>query len=97
MLKLEKLMNKPARLLSGGEMQRVAIARAVVVSPLILIADEPTGNLDHSSSIMVMECFQALNKQGITILMATHNESLLGYCSRTLVFADGMLKKDSDK
>lgn len=93
MLKIDKLTHKPARLLSGGEMQRVAIARAVVVSPLLLVADEPTGNLDHISSIMVMECFQSLNKQGITILMATHNETLLGYCSRNIVFNDGMIKK----
>ena len=73
---------QPARLLSGGEMQRVAIARAVLHPPRLLVADEPTGNLDRESAATVMEHLAELNREGITILLVTHNESLLPYCSR---------------
>jgi len=82
--------NQPARLLSGGEMQRVAIARAVALRPRLLIADEPTGNLDAESARVVMEIFQQLNRdEGITVLLATHNLALLEYASRHVVFESG--------
>lgn len=82
--------NQPARLLSGGEMQRVAIARAVALRPRLLIADEPTGNLDAESARVVMEIFQELNREeGITVLLATHNLALLEYASRHVVFDAG--------
>lgn len=81
---LTGIANRPARLLSGGEMQRVAIARAVALEPRLLIADEPTGNLDRVSAMGVMDCFKRLHQAGITILMVTHNEALLGFCSRHL-------------
>ena len=68
---------RPVRLLSGGEMQRVAIARAIVVPPRLLIADEPTGNLDASAARGVMDCFHELHRAGHTILLATHNPAWL--------------------
>lgn len=89
---LDAIAGRKARLLSAGEMQRVAIARAVARRPDLLIADEPTGNLDHASGEAVMTCFQRLNEQGITILMATHNEALLKYASRHLVCRGGGLE-----
>ncbi len=89
MMHLNAIADRPARLLSGGEMQRVAIARAIALMPKLLIADEPTGNLDSTSAIAVMDYLTMLNQAGITILMATHNESFLKYCSRHLVCRDG--------
>ena len=88
---LMEAAERPARLLSGGEMQRVAIARAVALEPRLLIADEPTGNLDRSSADAVMACFHRLNQAGITILMVSHNEALLEHCSRHLVCQDGFV------
>jgi putative ABC transport system ATP-binding protein len=90
-LGLGKAAHRAARLLSGGEMQRVAIARAVVLKPRILIADEPTGNLDRASAAAVMDCFQALNAEGITILMATHNPALLSSCTRHIRLDEGVM------
>ncbi|MBN2300937.1 MAG: ABC transporter ATP-binding protein [Lentisphaerae bacterium] len=90
-LNLIGLSDQPARLLSGGEMQRVAIARAVAVPPRLLVVDEPTGNLDKAASIAVMEAFRSLNRSGITILMVTHNESILEYCTRCLACEDGRI------
>jgi putative ABC transport system ATP-binding protein len=89
---LTAVAGRPARLLSGGEMQRVAIARAVAHEPRLLIADEPTGNLDRSSANGVMECFRGLNRSGITILLVTHNEALLDSCSRHLSCRDGRIE-----
>jgi len=91
MMHLDAIADRPARLLSGGEMQRVAIARAIALTPKLLIADEPTGNLDSSSANAVMDYLYMLNQAGITILMATHNESFLKYCSRHLVCRDGRI------
>jgi putative ABC transport system ATP-binding protein len=85
-------VHQSARLLSSGEMQRVAIARSVALPPRLLVADEPTGNLDRESTGMVMECFKKLNEQGLTILLVTHNEELLKYCSRHLVCRSGVLE-----
>jgi ABC-type lipoprotein export system ATPase subunit len=90
-LDLSHIADRPVRLLSGGEMQRVAIARAVAIEPRLLIADEPTGNLDRSAAESVMHAFRRLNQRGLTILMVTHNEGLLGYCSRRLRLQDGQL------
>ena len=86
---LASLARQPARLLSGGEMQRVAIARAVAEQPRLLLADEPTGNLDAATATDIMRVFQDLNQDGITILLATHNPALLEYASRHVVFEDG--------
>ncbi len=88
-MKLSLHAHQPARLLSGGEMQRTAIARAVAAPPDLLLVDEPTGNLDHDSAEAVMQCFQTLNRRGMTILLATHNPALLKYCNRCLTCRDG--------
>ncbi len=88
---LRPLAERPARLLSAGEMQRVAIARALVVKPDLLVADEPTGNLDGDSTLAVMNCFKKMNEEGITLLMVTHNDGLLRYASRHLVCRNGAL------
>ncbi|HEY8240589.1 MAG TPA: ABC transporter ATP-binding protein [Kiritimatiellia bacterium] len=91
-LGLASLADRPARLLSGGEMQRVAIARAVALRPALLAADEPTGNLDHTAATAVLESFRRMNEEGLTILLVTHNEALLAYCTRHLVCRNGALE-----
>jgi putative ABC transport system ATP-binding protein len=89
---LIEIADRPARRLSAGEMQRVAIARAVASKPDLLVADEPTGNLDKGSADMVMNCFRTLNGRGVTVLMVTHNESLKTYATRYLVCKNGVLE-----
>ena len=82
--------------LSGGQQQRVAIARALVTQPTILLADEPTGNLDTRTSIEVMDIFQTLNKErGITILLITHEMDIAEYGTRFVRFRDGKIQMDS--
>jgi ABC-type lipoprotein export system ATPase subunit len=81
----------PARLLSGGEMQRVAIARAIAHPPRLIVADEPTGNLDHASSLRVMEAFRSLHADGIAIVLATHNEEWLSCATHHVALRDGRL------
>jgi putative ABC transport system ATP-binding protein len=81
--------------LSGGQQQRVAIARSLVNRPALILADEPTGNLDSRTSIEVMEIFQRLNReQGITLVLVTHESDIAEYASRVVVFKDGRIKKD---
>jgi putative ABC transport system ATP-binding protein len=80
--------------LSGGQQQRVAIARALANDPEILLADEPTGNLDSKTSVEVMGVFQKLNDQGITIIMVTHELDIARYCKRNLILRDGVLVRD---
>jgi len=80
--------------LSGGQQQRVAIARGLVNNPQVLLADEPTGNLDSKTSAEVMGVFQKLNEQGITILMVTHELDIAQYCKRNLILRDGRLVSD---
>lgn len=82
--------------LSGGQQQRVAIARALVNRPQVLLADEPTGNLDSKTSVEVMGVFQKLNDQGITIMMVTHELDIAHYCKRNLVFRDGRIVSDTN-
>jgi ABC-type lipoprotein export system ATPase subunit len=96
-LGLEALADQPARLLSGGEMQRVAIARAVALRPRLLLADEPTGNLDREAARSVMDAFARLHDEGICILLATHNLDLLRYCSRHLVCSDGAIRDEETR
>lgn len=81
--------------LSGGQMQRVAIARALVNEPSIILADEPTGNLDSRSSHVIMEELSDLHKKGNTIIMVTHNPSLTSYASRVINMLDGKIASDT--
>lgn len=80
--------------LSGGQQQRVAIARALINDPEVLLADEPTGNLDSRTSVEVMEIFQSLNEKGITIIMVTHEADIASYARRNIVMKDGLVKSD---
>src|ERR1700688_875096 len=80
--------------MSGGQQQRVAIARALVNRPSILLADEPTGNLDSRTSVEIMEIFQNLNDKGLTIVLVTHEHDIAQFAKRILVFRDGKIRKD---
>ena len=79
--------------LSGGQQQRVAIARALVTEPDVLLADEPTGNLDSERSIEIMQLLTELNSQGITILMVTHEEEMAAFAKTIVHFHDGLVDR----
>ena len=89
----ERLDHQPSEL-SGGQQQRVAIARALVTQPTLLLADEPTGNLDSRTSVEVMALFQALNEQGITMIIVTHEPDIAQYAHRVIDVRDGRIMKD---
>ena len=92
---LARADHKPSEL-SGGQQQRVAIARAIVTRPALILADEPTGNLDSARSREIMELLQGLNRaEGMTVLMVTHEPDMAEYASRIAVFADGRLQSDT--
>jgi putative ABC transport system ATP-binding protein len=80
--------------LSGGQQQRVAIARALINQPEVLLADEPTGNLDSRTSVEIMDVFQKLNDRGITIVMVTHEPDIASYAKRNIVMRDGKVQTD---
>jgi len=90
----DRIAHKPSQL-SGGERQRVAIARALVNQPSVVLADEPTGNLDSLTSIDVISVFQELNEQGITIVLVTHEPDLAQYAKRTITLRDGAVIRDT--
>lgn len=81
--------------ISGGQRQRVAIARALVNNPAIILADEPTGNLDSKSSVEIMKIFQGLNDEGVTIVMVTHEPDIAEFTKRKVVFRDGIIIDDA--
>jgi len=91
---LEARMHHHPSQLSGGQQQRVAIARALVLGPALLLADEPTGNLDTRTSIEIMGVFQALNDAGMTIVMVTHELDIAGFARRIVVMRDGRIRSD---
>lgn len=92
---LEKFADRAPNQISGGQQQRVAIARALVNSPKLILADEPTGNLDTKTSYEIMDIFSSLNKNdGITIVLVTHEQDVADFASRQIHFRDGRLESD---
>ena len=89
----ERTDHHPAQL-SGGQQQRVAIARALVTEPLLILADEPTGALDSRTSLEIMALFQELNRQGMTVVLVTHEPDVARFARRILVFRDGKVVQD---
>ena len=89
----ERSQHYPSQL-SGGQQQRVALARALVNHPSILLADEPTGNLDSRTAVEIMDVLQELNEQGLTIVLVTHEPDIAQFAKRMIVFRDGKIRKD---
>ena len=90
----DRMTHKPNEL-SGGERQRVAIARALVNNPSIILADEPTGNLDSETSIEIMKLFQKIHQKGNTIIVVTHEEDIAKYAGRIIRLKDGIIESDT--
>lgn len=90
----ERASHWPSQL-SGGQQQRVAIARALVNDPKVILADEPTGNLDSKTSVEVMAIFQQLQRAGITVVLVTHEPDIAGFAERVLVLRDGEVQSDT--
>jgi putative ABC transport system ATP-binding protein len=90
----DRMDHEPSQL-SGGQQQRVAIARALVNQPALILADEPTGNLDSRTSIDVMSVFQELNDQGITVVLVTHEADIAAYAKRIVHMVDGTIDQDA--
>ena len=93
-LDIESLLNKYPHECSGGQQQRVAIARALIGNPKIIIADEPTGNLDSQNSHEILSIFKKMNENHITIIMVSHDPLIASYSSRLLYLKDGKIEKE---
>ena len=93
---LDNRMHHRPRELSGGQQQRAAIARALVGRPAILMADEPTGNLDSTTGKQILETFEELHAKGLTLIMVTHDDRIAARCERVVRLADGDLESDRD-
>ncbi|GCE16035.1 ABC transporter ATP-binding protein [Tengunoibacter tsumagoiensis] len=91
---LEARANHRPMEMSGGQQQRVAIARALVTRPAMILADEPTGNLDTKTSVQIMMVLQKLNQSGMTVVLVTHEPDIAQYCHRTVVLRDGKVRED---
>ena len=89
----DRLNHQPNEL-SGGQQQRVAIARAIVTEPRLLLADEPTGNLDSRTTVEIMALFQALNDDGVTLMIVTHEDEVAAFCKRAVTLKDGQIVRD---
>jgi ABC-type lipoprotein export system ATPase subunit/ABC-type antimicrobial peptide transport system permease subunit len=89
----DRYEHEPSQM-SGGQQQRVAIARALVNHPALLLADEPTGNLDSRTSVEILQMFQALNAEGLTVILVTHDAKVAAYAHRTIRIADGLIEED---
>ncbi|WP_169085680.1 ABC transporter ATP-binding protein [Paenibacillus sp. PL91] len=89
----ERIKNRPNEL-SGGQRQRVAVARALAMNPSILLADEPTGNLDTASAADIMQLFSQLNEEGTTVILVTHDPHIADYGTRIVLFGDGEIRSD---
>lgn len=96
-INIEMILNKYPTECSGGQRQRVAIARALVTNPTLIIADEPTGNLDTQNSHEIMTIFNQLNKEGVTILMVTHDTLIASYSKKLLYISDGEIKETIER
>ena len=91
----DRLNHRPSEL-SGGQQQRVAIARSLVTNPAILMADEPTGNLDSQTGRSILDLFDQLHQKGLTVIMVTHDDSVAERCQRVIRLADGLIESDLD-
>jgi putative ABC transport system ATP-binding protein len=91
---LGQRLDHPPEALSGGQQQRVAIARALVTRPTLLLADEPTGNLDTHTTIEIMALFQELHRAGLTLILVTHEDEVAHYCTRAITLRDGQIISD---
>lgn len=94
MVGMSHRLHHSARLLSGGEMQRVAIARALAIDPLLILADEPTGNLDQQNCAKILQLLHELNRQGTTVIIVTHDLEIAKHCRRTILIQNGVINRD---